>query len=402
VDIFDPALRADPYSGFRKLRETAPIYRTPGGLFVLTRFADCATVLDDHRWGHGYAEGLNPLRPGVNPDDVFGAFLRMDPPDHTRLRRLVSKAFTPKVIATLRQRIAELSGSMVGDLIASGGGDVVAALAYPLPLTIICEMLGVPPEDEDLFRDWSSALARGTDPDELLTQQEIAARAAALTGFAEYFRGHVASRRANPTDDLVSQLAAVEENGDVLTEREMLDTCVLLLAAGHETTANLISNGVLALARNPDQADLLRAQPDLMPAAVEEILRYDAPVQIALRVALRDCQLDGREFHRSEAVMLLLGAANRDPAAFADPERFDVARFTEGAGAGASAKRHLAFGFGIHFCLGAYLARLEAEMVLGALLGRTTAVTLAADPPPYRPHLGLRGVASLPVQLTAA
>lgn len=395
ADLFAPSTRVDPYPVLRALRESAALHTTPRGLQLVTRYADCATILHDPHFGHGYGEGLNTLRPTVDPDEVFGSFLRMDPPDHTRLRRLVAKAFTPKTVAALRPRMQQLTDAVVDRLLADGGIDLVAELSFPLPLTIICEMLGVPVADHPQFLVWSAAIARGQDPDELLTDDEIAARATAMREFAAYFRAHIADRRAAPTEDLVSVLAAVEEGGDTLTERELLDTCVLLLVAGHETTANLLSNSVLALLRHPEQAALLRMCPELLPSAVDELVRYDPPVQVGLRVTLAEHEVAGHLFRRGEAALILFGSAHRDSAAFADPDRLDITRFAGRPAAG----RHIAFGTGIHFCIGAHLARLEDEVVLGTLLRRTPSLRLAPGTLDYRPHVSLRGPRELPVRV---
>jgi len=398
ADFFAPATRVNPYPVLRALRESAALHATPQGLQLVTRYADCATILHDPHFGHGYGEGLNTLRPTVDPDEVFGSFLRMDPPDHTRLRRLVAKAFTPKTVAALRPRMQAITDAVVDRLLADGGIDLVAELSFPLPLTIICEMLGVPAADHLQFLIWSAAIARGQDPDEMLTDEEIAARATAMREFAAYFRAYVARRRAIPTDDLVSVLAAVEEGGDTLTERELLDICVLLLVAGHETTANLLSNSVLALLRHPEQAELLRTRPDLLPIAIDELVRYDPPVQVSLRVTLADQEVAGHLFRRGEAALILHGSAHRDETVFANPDELNVTRF---AGQPA-ATRHIAFGTGIHFCIGAHLARLEDEVVLETLLRRAPSLQLAPRAHAgvdYHPHIALRGPRELPVQV---
>lgn len=393
ADLFTAVTRADPYAVLGALRAAAPFHPTPKGLQLVTRFADCATILGDPHFGHGYGEGINTLRPTVDPAEVFGSFLGMDPPDHTRLRKLVATAFTPRMIAGLRPRAQELADAAVERLLADGGLDLVTDLAFPLPLTLICEMLGVPAVDHQLFLGWSAAIARGQDPDELLSAAEIAARAAAMREFAAYFAAHIAQRRRAPQDDLVSRLAAVEQDGDVLSERELLDCCVLLLVAGHETTANLISNSMLALLRHPAQAALLRADPALVPAAVDELVRYDPPVQIGLRVTLADQEVSGHRFRRGDAALILFGSAHRDPAAFERPDELDVRRFVGRPAAG----RHIAFGTGIHFCIGAHLARMEDEVVVGTLLRRVPGLRLATDQVGYRPNVSLRGPHALPV-----
>ncbi|WP_019633032.1 cytochrome P450 [Actinomadura atramentaria] len=383
-DPFDPAFRSDPYPRYPA---PGPLLRTPVGLWVTSSYALCERALRDPAFGHGGADGESwrsgPAR--------RRSFLTMDPPDHTRLRRLVSKAFTPRLVERLRPRVTAL----VDDLLAAAHGstDLIAALAYPLPVVVISELLGVPPEDHERFKAWSDALARGLDPDFLLPADELARRDEARAEFAAYFRELAARRRAEPRDDLLSALVAVSDGGDALSEEELLGTCILLLVAGHETTVNLIGNGALALLRNPDQLARFRARPDGVAAAVEELLRYDPPVQLTLRTALTDTDLGGTPLRRGSLVLLLTGRANRDPAAFADPDRLDLARYADGT----HAARHLSFGQGIHYCLGAPLARLEGQVALAKLFERD--VRLSPEPLTYRDNLVLRGLSSLPVTL---
>ncbi|MBW8484983.1 cytochrome P450 [Actinomadura parmotrematis] len=389
-DPFDPAFHAAPYARYREIAARGPLARTAAGLWVTASYDLCGRVLRDPGFGHrpegGAVWRTAPVR--------RRSFLTLDPPDHTRLRRLVGKAFTARLVERLRPRIAALVDELLGGL--RGEVDLIAGLAYPLPVILISELLGVPPEDRDRFKGWSDILARGLDPDFLLPPAELAARDAAREEFAAYFRGLAARRRAEPRDDLLSALVAVPPGDDALTEEELLATCVLLLVAGHETTVNLIGNGTLALLRHPDQLAWLRAHPEAMPAAVEELLRYDPPVQLTLRTALADTELAGHEIAKGQLVLLLIGAANRDPAVFADPDRLDLARYLDG-GASGPAARHLAFGLGIHFCLGAPLARLEGELALRGLLDRDPALLPGA--PAYRANLVLRGLAALPVAL---
>lgn len=398
ADFFTPAARANPYPIANALRESAAFHATPQGLQLVTRYADCAAILYDPHFGHGYGEGINTLRPTVDPDEVFGSFLRMDDPDHLRLRLLVAKAFTQRTVLALRPRIQAITDAFVDRLLAEGELDLVSELSFPLPLTIVCEMLGVPSADHPQFLVWSAAIARGQDPDELLTDEEIAARATALREFAAYFRAYIARRRAAPAGDLVSELAAVVDGGDRLTERELIDMCTLLVAAGHETTANLLSNSVLNLLLKPDQAELLRARPDLLPDAVDELVRYDPPVQMSLRVTLADHEVSGHQFRRGEAALILHASAHRDPTAFADPEELNVTRFTGQP----AATRHVAFGTGIHYCIGANLARLEDEVVVGTLLRRVPSLRLAKQARAgvdYLPHVALRGPRELRVRV---
>ncbi|GLY79828.1 cytochrome P450 [Actinoallomurus iriomotensis] len=378
-DPFAPEFSADPYAHYRSLRAAGPLVHTAGGLWLSTSFAVCTQVLRDPRFGHGDTgpAGRPPRR---------RSFLTLDPPEHTRLRRLVSRAFTARLVERLRPRVSAIVDELLAGL--DGEVDLIAGLAHPLPVIVISEMLGVPPEDEERFKDWSDALARGLDPDFVVPPDELTHRDQAREEFAEYFRELAARRRAAPGDDLLSGLVAIEE----LTEDDLIATCVLLLVAGHETTVNLIANGTLALLRSPDQLAWFRDHPDEAAAAVEELLRYDPPVQLSARVALEDAEIAGQRIGRGEPIMLLLGAANRDPEVFTDPDHLNLTRWLT------EAPRHLAFGQGIHFCLGAPLARIEGQTALTALMRRE--VTLMPGPLRYKDNLILRGLAELPVRIS--
>ncbi|MFG1946070.1 cytochrome P450 [Nonomuraea sp. NPDC048826] len=368
-DPHDDGFLRDPYSTYGKLPR--PCYRTRGGLLVATSHELCSAILRDPRFGHGPT-------PAGGPDEPVRSFLMMDPPDHTRMRGLVSRAFTPGMVRRLRPRIEAITADLIAAL--PDEADLVRDFAYPLPVMVISEMLGVPPEDHERFRGWSQTLARSLDP---IVSDELAERTQRdRREFHDYFQGLIALRRARPADDLLSALVQVSE----LTERELLATCVLLLVAGHETTVNLIANGVLNLVRH----GVLREAAERPREVVEEVLRYDPPVQLTARTALADAELDGVMVPAGTMTMALVGAANRDPAVFPDPDRFDVGR---------APGRHLAFGLGIHFCLGAPLARLEGEVALAALAGTAPDLELADPDPPYRENLVLRGLARLPVRL---
>ncbi|KLL10161.1 cytochrome P450 [Protofrankia coriariae] len=396
---FDPARRADPYPSYRALRAADPFYRVPlgdGRATVLTRYPDCVTALSEAAWGRGES-GTNAWRRADALDGGLRSFLRMNPPSHTRLRGLVSKAFTPRVVAAFQPRVTSLVDTLIDAALARGGEiDLIDALARPLPLRVICDLLGVPARDEQTFRGWANDLTRGIDPDYLLTPDELARRRTSSREFDAYFTELIAWRRARPAGDLLSELVAVRDQGDVLSESELLELCALLLVAGYETTVNLIGNAVLALLRNPDQLALLRTDLALIPSVIDETLRYDPPIQLVGRLALRDTEIAGHAFHQGEIIIILSAAAQRDPDVFTDPDRFDITRY---AGA-APAHRHLGFGLGIHYCLGAPLARLEARIALRALVQRAPGLTLAVDPPPYRPHLTVRSLAALPVRLS--
>lgn len=395
AELFDPATRPDPYPLYRRLREAGRLHPTPFGLQVATRHADCVAVLSSADWGHD--READQLHPTIPADAFPTTFLWMEPPDHTRLRGLVSKAFTPRSVAELRPRIIALVDTLIDGALAAGELDLIEEIAYPLPLTIICEILGVPAADHAAVQVWSQALARAFDPDIFMTPAELAKRDAAIPEFLDYFRRLIEERRRAGGDDLISALAAVEEEGDRLTPDEMLGTCVTLIIAGHETTVNLVGNGVLALLRNPGQLALLRAEPALIPSAVDELLRYDSPIHLNTRAAKRELTVGGRTFAAGEGVVALIACANRDPAAFDDPERLDVRRFVRAT----PVSRHLSFSLGHHYCLGAPLALLEMELLLAGLTSRVGEADLLTDTPAYKPNLLIRGLAELPVRLRA-
>jgi cytochrome P450 len=361
-----------------------------GLLVVAARHRDLAAIL---RHPNASSERSRSALP--TPALATGAlsFLSLDPPDHTRLRRLVSSAFTPRVVAALRPRIAEVVDALFARIAEQGRLDVIADLAYPLPVQIISELLGVPTEDHEQFRGWSALLARALDPQFADPDpQRMAGADAARTEFDRYFSGLIAQRRAHPREDLLSLLVHAESEGDKLTEEELLATCVLLLVAGHETTTNLIANAVLALLRHPDQLDALRARPDLVDGCTEETLRYDPPVQLTTRVARGPLPVGATEVPDGGVVLMLIAAANRDPDMFDDPDRFDITRKSGG---------HLAFAAGIHFCLGAGLARLESAVVLDAFAQRVLAPRLLGASVEYKANFNLRGPARLDVGFEA-
>lgn len=389
-DPRSPAFRADPYAFYDMLRGFAPVfYWEPWGLWFLTAYEDCATLLRDDRLGHA------PLVANYAPPQQAALWkmqsnwlLTMNPPDHTRLRGLVQKAFTPRRVAQLRETIQRLTDELIDRVVDKGEMEVVADLAYPLPVAVICAMLGVPAADQARFHGWSAAIVRSLDltEDEAVYNQASAA-AAEMT---DYFDGLLAERRARPQADILSALVAAEEAGDRLTKDELFGTCSLLLVAGHETTVNLISNGTLALLRHPDEWRRLREEPGITANAVEELLRYDSPVQLTSRAALHDVAYKGHVFPQGAFVAFLLGAANRDPSQFADPWRLDLGRANV---------RHLAFGGGIHYCLGAPLARLEGEIAFATLARRLPNLALAGPEPTYRDNMTLRGLERLEVRL---
>jgi cytochrome P450 len=395
LELLDPAHRADPYPIYRRLSDGGPLLLPDSNLVVFSSFADCDEVLRNpdscsDRLKSTAAQRAMAAGENVRP---FGApsFLFLDPPDHTRLRRLVSKAFSPRVVKALEADIVELVDGLLDNVTAAGRFEAIADLAHPLPVAVICRLLGVPVEDEPKFSWASELLAQGLDPFFAFTGQAqgFEERLQAGLWLREYLRDLLAQRRANPRDDLMSGLIAVEETGDQLTEDEIIATCNLLLIAGHETTVNLIANAILAMLRHPDYWSQLAGDPARASVIVEETLRYDPPVQLVGRVAGQDMTIGGVQVPKGDTMMLLLAAANRDPAVNDRPDAFDPDR---------QPLRHLAFGLGAHFCLGAPLARLEAAVALSAVTRRFPAARLAGEPT-YKPHVTLRGMARLDVDV---
>lgn len=390
-----PEFRVNPYPFYHQLRAADPVHWSAFfGFWVLSRYADCVTVLRDAtRFSADpkdlanyemLMQGLGEDRPLMQMQQKW--MLLMNPPDHTRLRTLVTKAFTPRVVEGMRPRIQDLVDQLLDDVQTAGTMDVIADLAYPLPAIVIAGMLGVPVEDRDKLKGWSSTLARTLDP--IITPEILAAGDEATLAFIDYFSGLVAKRRQDPQDDLLSGLIAAEEQGDRLSEDELLATAVLLFGAGHETMMNLIGNGLLALLRNPDQLEKLRRDPLLIQSAVEEFLRYDGSVQMTGRTAVEDLEIDGRAVSKGQQVIILLGAANRDPAQFPDPDRLDITRVEN---------RHIVFSHGIHHCLGAPLARAEAQIAINTLLRRMPALRLRNEGLEWREMVTLRGLKALSV-----
>ena len=386
-DPRSPAFRADPYPYYDMLRAAAPLfYWDAWDVWFFSRYDDCNALLRDARFGRGDAGYEVPAEQRALVDMQERWMLLKNPPDHTRLRGLVHKAFTPRIVEQMRSRIQAITDDLLDRAAGSGRADLIAALAYPLPVTVIAELLGIPAGDHDQFHAWSDDLARSLD---LTEDPEVYNRASrSAETLTAYLREIIARRRRQPQDDLLSALIAAEEGGGHLTEDELFATCALLLVAGHETTVNLIGNGLLALLRHPDQLKRLRAEPTLIRPAIEELLRNDSPVQLTGRMALTDVELRGQKIRAGQQVVFLLGAANHDPARFADPHALDIAR---------EPNPHLAFGSGIHYCLGAPLARLEGQIAIGTALRRFPNLALAGDAPAYRDNLTLRGLRSLPV-----
>ena len=371
-----PALRADPYSVYEELRRKDPVHRMRlQDAWVLTDYADVDMVLrDSRRFGNtGRDFGYIPQV----------SMLDLDPPEHTKIRGLVSHGFTPRSVAALEPRIRETVADLLGKVEGRQRFDLIADLAFPLPIIVIAEMLGVPPEDREQFNEWSNTVSLIVDP--LLNEQQVRQVQQAVDEVFNYFEAVAEERRRNPQDDLVSALVTAEVDGERLERDDLLVNLLLVLVAGNETTRNLIGNGTLALLRNPDELQRLRDDPALLNGAVDEFLRFDSPVQLDGRVAREPVELRGKRISPGQRVLCLLGAANRDPEAFPDPDRLDVGR---------SAGNHLSFGRGIHYCLGSPLAKLEALVAFEALLPRLGGLRLAEEPR-YRNQVTLRGLESL-------
>ena len=387
--LFGADRRPDPYPHYRRWREHAPVARLHEQMYVVSGFAEATQVLRDAAFGHQEPEVLDPAnrlpdQPVDKTGRVVRSFLGLNPPDHTRLRRLVSKAFTPRMVEQLTPRIEQITAELLDRALAEGSVDLMTALAKPLPVEVIAELLGVPLDDRERFAAWSGAMARALDPPFLQSPETIEPAIRARQAFIRYFRELAQQRRVDPGEDLLSSLVAVSDAGDALTEDELLVTVMLLLIAGHETTTNLIGNGVLALLRRPEGVGAAADQPDRV---VEELLRYDSPVQLTARIALRDTVIGGFEVAADSQAIVLIGAANRDPAVCEDPEVFEPGR---------EPGRHLAFGQGIHFCLGSPLARLEGWIAFRELARRAPGLSLAGEPS-WGSTTTLRGLASLPV-----
>ena len=387
---FDPDFKRDPYPSVRELRETEPVHQTPLGNYILTRYADVVSILRDPSMSSDFRNSVTfqqfrELSPTI-PEDRQPSLLFLDPPDHTRLRTLVNKAFTARRIEQLRLRVQEVVDELIAAARERGEMDIVEDLAYPLPVTVICEMLGVPSEDHKFFKSWSQDLVATLDP--IVPPERIERALKSSDAFRGYFKELISKRRSALNGDLLSALIQAEDEGQQLTEEELLITLVLLLVAGHETTVNLISNGMFALLQNPDERTRLLDDPSLIRSAIEELLRYDSPVQFVGRITMRDYEIGGMPIEKGRELIGVLGSANRDPDQFEDPERLDISR---------ADNRHLAFSGGAHFCLGASLARLEGQIAIGALVREFPEMELTDADPPRRETLTLRGLASLPV-----
>lgn len=392
--LFSPAMLVDPYPTYAELRRSDPVHwHEPFGAWVLTRYDDVVAATHDPRLRSDRACGMGERagRPELQPlFEVIGAQMNITNPErHHRLRALVAKVFTPRAVDALRPAVEAMVGELLDRLPEQGRFDVIADLAFPLPARVIARLLGLDTGELEQLKRWSDDFSAifGTDPSAVSAEQyQLALQSThELTAF---FRAEFDRRRASPGDDLLSLLVHAEVDGDRLSETELIANANLLLAAGHETTTHLIGNGLLALLRHPDQLQLLLDDPSLIPGAIEEFLRYDGTVQFMYREAGEDLTIGGRSIRKGQLVYLMFAAANRDPARFPDPDRLDVRRRPD---------VHLAFGHGPHVCLGAALARMEAQVAFTALLRRCSRLRLTAEPLEYQDNLELRGLKALPV-----
>ncbi|MGY1771796.1 cytochrome P450 [Blastococcus sp. SYSU D00813] len=393
LDLADPSVVADPYPAFAAARAQAPVQWHEGlGLWLAFTHAESNAVLRDRRLGRIWRDR--------EPGERFEAFnlihrnaiLEMEPPDHTRLRRLISTAFARGHVERLRPWVQELARELVDGLVERSAGsepvDVLSGMAEELPVAVIAELLGVPHADRPLLRPWSNAIVKMYEYGRTTAVEDAAERAAAE--FVAYLRELAAARRRSPGEDLLSHLVSVRDtDDDRLTEDELVTTCILLLNAGHEATVNVSGNGLLALLEHPGQLARLREDPGLLPTAIEELMRFDSPLQLFERTATEDVGVGGVTVARGQKVAALLGSANRDPAVFGDPDTLDVGR---------TDNPHISFGAGVHFCIGAPLARVELQASFGALLERTSRLELGR-PARRRPEFVIRGLADLPVVL---
>ncbi|GHF75482.1 cytochrome P450 [Streptomyces griseosporeus] len=396
-DPWDPAFLADPYPAYAELRARGRVlYYEPTDQWLVPRHADVSALLRERRLGRTYLHRFSHEEFGRTPPPAEHepfhtlndhGMLDLEPPDHTRIRRLVSKAFTPRTVERLKPYVEQLAGDLVARLVEAGRGDLLTDVAEPLPVAVIAEMLGIPDADRPLLRPWSADICGMY---ELNPSAEAADRAVrASVEFSDYLRDLIAARRREPGDDLISGLIAAHDEGDRLTEQEMISTAVLLLNAGHEATVNATVNGWWALFRNPAQLAALRADHSLVPTAVEELMRYDTPLQLFERWVLDDLEIDGTTIPRGAEIAMLFGSANHDPDVFDVPDRLDLTRRDN---------PHISFSAGIHYCIGAPLARIELAASMRALLTRAPTLTLAAEPE-RKPNFVIRGLEGLSVEV---
>ncbi|MCK8438129.1 cytochrome P450 [Streptomyces sp. D2-8] len=396
-DPWDPAFLADPYPAYAELRAQGRVHWfEPTNQWLVPHHADVSALLRDRRLGRTYQHrftheefGRTAPPPEHEPFHTLNdhGMLDLEPPDHTRIRRLVSKAFTPRTVERLKPYVRGLADELASALVAAGGGDLLKDVAEPLPVAVIAEMLGIPESDRAPLRPWSADICGMY---ELSPSEDTAAKAVrASVEFSDYLRDLIAARRKEPGEDLISGLIEAHDEGDRLTEQEMISTCVLLLNAGHEATVNATVNGWYALFRNEAQLSALRADHSLVPSAIEELMRYDTPLQLFERWVLDEIEIDGTTIPRGAEIAMLFGSANHDPEVFADPGRLDLTR---------TDNPHISFSAGIHYCIGAPLARIELAASMGALLERAPTLRLAAEPE-RKPNFVIRGLEGLAVEV---
>ncbi|NIA68781.1 cytochrome P450 [Pelagibius litoralis] len=392
LDFDAPGFLDDPYPLYHALRDHDPVFLSPWGDWYLTRFADVAGVLTDKRFQRQSPSGTNPItgddREPTPIDRMLSRWMVfIDPPAHTRLRRLVGRAFTPRLVEGMRDDVRVIADRLLDDALAGDDFDLIDDFAYPFPVMVVSRILGVPAEDYDILKDWSGQLTGALDTGDA---EQLATGIDATRDFMAYMAGLIAERRARPCDDLISAMMLGSDQDDALTEEELLANCVFLLWAGHETTKNLIGNGLLALTRNPDEMARLMVQPDLMVSAVDELLRFESPIQKIGRWTSEAVELSGKTIPQGQYVVSLFGAANRDPFQYPDPDRLDLAR-QDGTS--------LAFGKGNHHCLGYGLAKLEGEIAFSTLFERVSAIEVKAKQPQWQANTSVRGLATLPVSV---
>lgn len=389
-----------PYPTLSIMREKAPVFWSDeGNYWMVTRYAEAKEILGSlkfqknvQRWQK--ADALIEQFPQMKEvaESHKHWMLNMDPPDHNRLRSLLNKAFTPSMVSQMHTHIQDIAKEFIGRVEANGEMDAIAEYTFPLPITVIAEMMGVPPSDRDRFRDWSHTIVSTTAPSGIPAPggdlSNLQKNITAHEELVDYFKPIVAERRKNPKDDLISTLVYAEEEGNKLSQEELLANLIMLLVAGHETTTNLIANGIYTLLKHPDQLELLKEKPELIESAVYETLRFEGPIQLVRRLAGEDVELSGKNIKQGDMIVVLLGAANRDPNEFENPDKFDITR---------GGKKHLAFGHGIHRCIGGALAEAEGQIALGTLFKRLPNIRLKTDSVQWHLPFELRGLKELPV-----
>ncbi|MCZ7415179.1 cytochrome P450 [Streptomyces sp. WMMC897] len=392
-DPRDPSLRSDPYPQYARLRDTEPVHRTPFGFWVVSGYEETAQLLRDphltsefHRdakWAEHRGGWNSPI-----VTDTRMWMLMLDGGAHRRIRGLVNPVFNARAIQEMRPRISGILSRVLDDMGAGAGIDLIDDLALPLPVTVICGLVGLPVEDRDQCRRWTEAIGHVVDP--ALDEATQEAMNTSVREFRAYIAEHLAKRRSDPQDDILSRLVTAEVDGERLSEDEIIANVLLLFNAGHETTVNLIGNGTLALLRNPGQLRALRENPDLIEEGVDEFVRYDAPVQLVARIATADVEVGGKTIPAGSKLMVLLGAANRDPRRYDRPDELDMTR---------SDIKPLSFGGGPHYCIGALLGKIEGRMVFRELLRRYRSISLTTEDVVWRPHVNFRGLKELRVDL---